>query len=136
MKEAQLERSPCFKKHVPRGELVELLSKSLLYNEVECHFQGGETAIKCKAAFSLLEPHTCSSTPPESHSFIAPSFSMIPTPSIRSYGLAQESSKRKSSPPPRNITPAEKRPRKDPNDMDVDSVPERLSTLFLQLLSI
>ncbi|KAE9409144.1 WD40 repeat-like protein [Gymnopus androsaceus JB14] len=128
-KESQLERSPCFKKHVPRGELVELLSKSLLYNEVECHFQGGEAAIKCKAAFSLLEPHTCSSTPSESHLFIPPimpnAFSMIPTPSMRANDVTQDSSsKRKSSPPPRNTTPAEKRPRKDPNDMDVDSAPE------------
>ncbi|KIK70585.1 hypothetical protein GYMLUDRAFT_89601 [Collybiopsis luxurians FD-317 M1] len=129
VKEAQLERSPVFKKHVPRGELVELLSKSLLYNEVECHFQGGEVAASCKAKFSLLEPHTCSPDPPESDAFLTPTHAsavIINASSIpaslptKTNGLSHDSSKRKSSPPPRNATPAEKRPRKESNDMDVD----------------
>ncbi|KAJ3802259.1 WD40 repeat-like protein [Lentinula aff. detonsa] len=124
VKESQLERSPVFKKHVPRGELVELLSKSLLYNEVECHFQGGEAAIKCKAMFSLLEPHTCSPNPPESHTFVtptyAPPFMMIPPP-IQSNGAIQDPSKRKISPLPRSTTATEKRTRKESNDMDVDT---------------
>ncbi|KAJ3869329.1 WD40-repeat-containing domain protein [Lentinula novae-zelandiae] len=121
VKEAQLERSPVFKKHVPRGELVELLSKSLLYNEVECHFQGGEAAIKCKAMFSLLEPHTCSPNPPESHTFLAPTFApplMMVAPPIQSNVLMQDVSHRKISPLPRNITTTEKRTRKESNDMD------------------
>ncbi|KAF5392424.1 hypothetical protein D9757_002332 [Collybiopsis confluens] len=129
VKEAQLERSAVFKKHVPRGELVELLSKSLLYNEVECHFQGGEVAASCKARFSLLEPHTCSSDPLESDAFLPPTFTStafinvppvpIPLP-IKTNGLLHESTKRKSSPPLRNATPAEKRPRKESNDIEVD----------------
>lgn len=136
VKEAQLERSSVFKIHVPRGELVELLSKALLYNEVECHFNGSETAVECKAKFSLLEPHTCSPNPPESHSFIAPIFPpsvIMSAPPVQTNGVFQESStKRKSSPPPRNVTPAEKRPRKEANDMDVDTPePERWSTCFL-----
>lgn len=129
MKEAQLERSPVFKKHVPRGELVELLSKSLLYNEVECHFQGGEAAIKCKAMFSLLEPHTCSPNPPESHTFLAPTFApplMMVAPPIQSNVLMQDVSHRKISPLPRNITTTEKRTRKESNDMDVDTPVECL----------
>ncbi|KAF9074948.1 WD40-repeat-containing domain protein [Rhodocollybia butyracea] len=126
VKEAQLERSAVFKIHVPRGELVELLSKALLYTEVECHFNGSETAVECKAKFSLLESHTCSPNPPESHSFIAPIFPppvIMSAPPVQTNGVFQDSSstKRKSSPPPRNVTPAEKRPRKEANDMDVDT---------------
>ncbi|KAJ3721853.1 WD40 repeat-like protein [Lentinula raphanica] len=122
VKESQLERSPVFRKHVPRGELVELLSKSLLYNEVECHFQGGESAIKCKAVFSLLEPHTCSPNAPPSHNFVtpyAPPMMMVPPP-MQSISVIPDTARRKISPLPRSTASIEKRARKNSNDMDVD----------------
>jgi transducin (beta)-like 1 len=62
--EGQLERSPYALKHIPRGELVELLSKALLYLEVESHWKGDTLASNCKSRFSLLEPHVCSLEPP------------------------------------------------------------------------
>ncbi|KAF5368495.1 hypothetical protein D9758_002147 [Tetrapyrgos nigripes] len=119
-KEAHLERSPCFSKHVPRGELVELLSKSLLYTEVEYHFQGGELAANCKTGFSLLETHVCSTTPPEPQTFIAPlirpnvpSVILEPTLPVRSNGVPDtNASKRKADVPPTN-EPQEKRPRRE-----------------------
>ncbi|KAG7452210.1 WD40 repeat-like protein [Guyanagaster necrorhizus] len=63
--EGQLERSPNFKKHIPRGELAELLSKALFYTAIEAHIRGGEVAANCRARFSLLENHVCSPDPPQ-----------------------------------------------------------------------
>ncbi|KAK7465521.1 hypothetical protein VKT23_005495 [Stygiomarasmius scandens] len=124
-KEAHLERSPCFAKHVPRGELVELLSKSLLYTEVEYHFQGGELAANCKTGFSLLETHVCSTIPPEPQTFIAPpvirpnasSVALDNTLPIRSNSASDgNSSKRKADAPP--VTEhQEKRPRREPDTL-------------------
>ncbi|EIW86929.1 WD40 repeat-like protein [Coniophora puteana RWD-64-598 SS2] len=59
--EAHLDRTPHFKTHIQRGELVALLSKSLLYAEVEAHWKAGKMASDCKIPFTLLEPHVCSS---------------------------------------------------------------------------
>lgn len=58
--EGRLQNSPYFSKHIPRGELIELLSKALLYLEVESHWRNDELTTKCKSGFSLLEPHVCS----------------------------------------------------------------------------
>ena len=58
--EGRLQSSPYFSKHIPRGELIELLSKALLYLEVESHWRNDELTTKCKAGFSLLEQHVCS----------------------------------------------------------------------------
>lgn len=57
--EGHLDRSPNFSKHVPRGELVDLLSKALLYIEVETHWSEGSLTLNCRAPFSLLDKHTC-----------------------------------------------------------------------------
>lgn len=59
--ESALQNSPWFCKHIPRGELIELLSKALLYIEVESHWRGNELMTGCKNKFSLLEHHVCSS---------------------------------------------------------------------------
>ncbi|KAG7099731.1 hypothetical protein E1B28_001548 [Marasmius oreades] len=135
-KESHLENSPCFAKHVPRGELVELLSKSLLYTEVECHFRGGELAANCKTAFSLLEAHLCSTEPaiqppPPVGTVVdyypgAPVIFSTPTVPLeadekpKSKPVVPESSvKRKASLPPSSDNPAEKRPRTDPSDASV-----------------
>lgn len=66
--EGRLQNSPYFAKHIPRGELIELLTKSLLYIEVESHWRGDELATNCKTGFSLLEPHTCSLEEPQTKS--------------------------------------------------------------------
>ncbi|KAJ7837379.1 WD40 repeat-like protein, partial [Mycena olivaceomarginata] len=63
--EGRLENSPNFSKHIPRGELIDLLSKSLLYREVESHWKADHLALNCKAGFSLLEAHVCSLDPPK-----------------------------------------------------------------------
>ncbi|THV01436.1 WD40 repeat-like protein [Dendrothele bispora CBS 962.96] len=132
-KEAHLERSPCFSKHVPRGELVELLSKSLLYTEVEYHFQGGELAANCKTGFSLLETHVCSLTPPEPQTFIAPvvrpntsSIMLDTTLPIRSNGVPDvHSSKRKAEAP--LAEPQEKRSRREA-EMQLSNLNDESST--------
>ncbi|KAF9270724.1 WD40 repeat-like protein [Marasmius fiardii PR-910] len=139
-KESHLENSPCFAKHVPRGELVELLSKSLLYTEVECHFRGGELAANCKTAFSLLEPHLCSTEPavqpPPPVGAVVDYYPGAPV--MYSTPLAPESdektktdvivpessTKRKASLPPSSDNPAEKRPRTDPSDATTVATPE------------
>ncbi len=61
--EGRLEQSPNYRKHVPRGELVELLSKALLYTEVEAHWKGNNMTLNCTKEFKLLEPHVCSYDP-------------------------------------------------------------------------
>lgn len=50
-------------KHVARGELVYLLSKALLYSEVEAHWRGNAMTSNCTALFSLLDKHTCTLDP-------------------------------------------------------------------------
>ncbi|KAF8528107.1 WD40 repeat-like protein [Hysterangium stoloniferum] len=57
--EARLDLSPNAKTPIPRGELVDLLSKALLYTEVEAHWKLDKNASNCTETFSLLTPHTC-----------------------------------------------------------------------------
>ncbi|KAH9858072.1 WD40 repeat-like protein [Lenzites betulinus] len=77
--EGQLEHSNVFRKHVPRGELIELLSKALLFSEVEAHWKGDKMSMSCHNPFKLLEHHVCSSPPP--HLATAPSQPPIPASS-------------------------------------------------------
>ncbi|KAH8110643.1 WD40 repeat-like protein [Phellopilus nigrolimitatus] len=57
--EGRLEQSPHFDDYVPRGELVELLTKALLYTEVETHCKGDGLITDCRTPFSLLKRHVC-----------------------------------------------------------------------------
>ncbi|KAJ7597417.1 WD40 repeat-like protein [Mycena floridula] len=116
-KEGQLERSPNFGKHIPRGELVELLGKALLYMEVEAHFRGDQMSINCKKEFSLLEPHVCSTEPSKSRNENAASSTNL----IKANGA---NVKRKSSPNPTGETPAEKRVKRDQEEAEADSSSE------------
>jgi len=51
-------------KQIPRGELIELLIKALLYAEVEAHWRGNDDMTgNCTTGFSLLETHVCSLNP-------------------------------------------------------------------------
>ncbi|KAI0778305.1 WD40 repeat-like protein [Trametes elegans] len=58
--ESRLEHSPHFRKHVARGQLVELLSKALLFSEVEAHWKSNSMDLACRNPFSILERHVCS----------------------------------------------------------------------------
>ncbi|KAK1229779.1 hypothetical protein PQX77_001689 [Marasmius sp. AFHP31] len=131
-KESRLEDSPCFAKHVARGELIELLSKSLLYAEVESHFRGGELAANCKTAFSLLEPHLCSTEPPPTGVYdydavppvIYPPPAGLPEPTTKPTAtpvVPESTTKRKASLPPMSENPAEKRPRTEPIDSNANT---------------
>ncbi|KAI5122354.1 hypothetical protein M0805_004112 [Coniferiporia weirii] len=57
--EGRLEQSTHFNDYIPRGELVELLTKALLYTEVETHCKGDGLIMDCKTPFSLLKRHVC-----------------------------------------------------------------------------
>ncbi|KAJ6611485.1 WD40 repeat-like protein [Mycena sp. CBHHK59/15] len=117
--EGRLENSSNFTKHIPRGELVDLLSKSLLYREVESHWKADHLAKNCKAGFSLLEPHICSLDPPKQKSApLTPmGYAQRPLGQSNRANTAPDG-KRKASPTSGTDGPAEKRPRRDPDDMD------------------
>ncbi|KAJ7070504.1 WD40 repeat-like protein [Mycena amicta] len=103
--EGRLENSPNFSKHIPRGELIDLLSKSLLYREVESHWKADNLALNCKVGFSLLEPHICSLEPQKKSTL---------TPAIhtqRPLMRAGTDGKRKGS--PLGDGPVDKRARRD-----------------------
>ncbi|KAK7039430.1 F-box-like/WD repeat-containing protein TBL1Y [Favolaschia claudopus] len=122
--EGRLENSPNFSKHIPRGELIDLLSKSLLYQEVECHWKADHLALNCRSEFSLLERHVCSLEPPKPK-LIWPQPPQIRLPLGQSNLVNGVSDgKRKASEASLSPTvdaPAEKRPRRDPDAMDVDT---------------
>jgi transducin (beta)-like 1 len=121
--EAQLELSPYFKQHIPRGELVELLSKALLFTEAEKHWKGN---FACKSGFSLLTPHVCNAELPKSITkrtdppVAAQQRPEQPPPN----GILDDAiAKRKATPPPSSETRAEKRARTEQNNT-VSTVPE------------
>jgi len=120
--EGRLDHSPHIKKHIPRGELIELLSKALLYTEVEAHWKGDELTTNCSAPFSLLEPHACS---------------LQPVSSTREPGASKvngdTTGKRKASTPSEDNR-AEKRAKKEQDEkdaqMDVDGAFAVVSLVF------
>jgi transducin (beta)-like 1 len=146
--EGQLQRTPYVRKHIPRGELIQLLGKALLYQEVEAHWRGDGLTRACQTGFSLLEPHTCSQDPLPSAADAVKGTTAKGTSraegsrnteATRSRGNAlpqqpkastsqqattksseQAGNKRKNSPVP-STGPQEKRPRREPDDMDIDS---------------
>jgi hypothetical protein len=64
LNEGHLQHSVHLEKQIPRGELIELLIKALLYTEVEAHWRGNNDMIgNCTTGFSLLETHVCSLNP-------------------------------------------------------------------------
>ncbi|KAJ7361138.1 WD40 repeat-like protein [Mycena albidolilacea] len=118
--ESRLENSPNFSKHIPRGELIDLLSKSLLYREVESHWKADHLALNCKAGFSLLEAHVCSLDPPKPKSVpLSLTYTQWPLGHSNRNGVTTDG-KRKASPTFGVDGPAEKRARRDADDMDTD----------------
>jgi transducin (beta)-like 1 len=64
LNEGHLHHAVHLEKQIPRGELIELLIKALLYIEVEAHWRGSNDMTgNCTAGFSLLETHVCSLNP-------------------------------------------------------------------------
>ncbi|KAG6919042.1 hypothetical protein DXG01_009752 [Tephrocybe rancida] len=128
--EGQLDRSPYASKHIQRGELVELLGKSLLYLEVESHWKNDGLANNCKSGFSLLEPHTCSTVEHTSSQFIRANAASAISENVHMNSNPPKSNgpsfdafpKRKESPTTvPDEGPAEKRAKHDPDDMDLDT---------------
>lgn len=115
--EGRLEHSSNARKLIPRGELVELLSKALLYTEVEAHWRGNAMTTNCKGAFSLLDPHVCTLDPslPASTSFHPPP-PPEPLATLQTNGTSE---KRKASTPASEAAPKGKRARTE--DMDMES---------------
>lgn len=116
--EGRLEKSEHYGKHLPRGELVELLSKALLYSEAEAHWKGNAMTSNCKAPFSILKRHVCALDPtlPPTVTFQTTPVFELDVPVVNG-----TSEKRKAStPPPTEATPKEKRARTE--EMEVDSV--------------
>ncbi|KAG8883300.1 hypothetical protein FRB97_006864 [Tulasnella sp. 331] len=66
--EARLDSSPNLNVRIPRGELIKLLHKALLYSEAEAHFRrdGANSNDQCTAPFSILKTHHCSQGGPPS----------------------------------------------------------------------
>lgn len=121
--EGRLERSPHFSKHIPRGELVELLSKALLYVEVEAHWKGDALTTNCKTGFSLLEPHICSLEPKAKPTRSAIQSSLQDQENEQTTKTNGDSgSKRKADVPSTEDGRVEKRARRTPEDMEIDPV--------------
>jgi transducin (beta)-like 1 len=110
--EGRLDHSHHIKKHIPRGELVERLSKALLYAEVEAHWKGDSFAKSCKSSFSLLERHVCSFDS-SATTLLAP---QQPGESNIAMLASEPGVKRKSISPSTEDGRAEKRARKEAED--------------------
>ncbi|KAK0465468.1 WD40 repeat-like protein [Desarmillaria tabescens] len=126
--EGQLERSPNFKKHIPRGELAELLSKALFYTAIESHLKGGEAAANCKSRFSLLENHVCSPDPPQQvvTTLLVPTLlpssvkENITTTTTKLVEKGQSTGKPKVTPTPTTTSESIEKGLKGTDDMDID----------------
>ena len=116
--EGKLDQTPHFNKHIPRGELVELLSKALLYVEVEAHWKADAMTTNCKTGFSLLETHVCSFDP-KAKSSVQRSVAVGAGSNQQING--DPGNKRKADEPTKEDTPVEKRAKRNADDMDVDS---------------
>ncbi|EPT01568.1 hypothetical protein FOMPIDRAFT_1036248 [Fomitopsis schrenkii] len=125
--EAQLSNSPSHNKHIHRGELVELLSKALLYTEVEAHWRGSNLTANCRSSFSLLERHVCSSDPHPTGTSVSHQANRtmdVDTPATQSHvngatsmnGTTDPATKRKATTPTVDEAPKEKRARTVPPD--------------------
>ncbi|KAI6135491.1 WD40 repeat-like protein [Pisolithus croceorrhizus] len=124
--EGRLDDSHHIKKHIPRGELVELLSKALLYSEVEAHWKEDGLANHCKNRFSLLEHHVCSfDSDEQSHPSAQPNGG---SSSLAMVGDTKH--KRKSVTPSSEDGHVEKRARREDDDsesaMAVDGTPKTI----------
>jgi transducin (beta)-like 1 len=111
-------------KQIPRGELIELLIKALLYTEVEAHWRGNNDMTgNCGTGFTLLETHVCSLNPsinPTVKLSANPaSFAALPGP--QSASTADSVQKRKASTPVAEEGHSDKRQRTDePSNVEAE----------------
>lgn len=94
LNEGRIQNSPYLARHIPRGELIDLLGKALLYVEVESHWRRDAVTTNCNSGFSLLEPHVCSS---ESVASKPPVVSLPPASSAAPQSLSAKSQSQASS---------------------------------------
>ncbi|KAI0003805.1 WD40 repeat-like protein [Russula compacta] len=131
LNEGHLHHSVHLEKHIPRGELIELLIKALLYTEVEAHWRGNNDMTgNCTTGFSLLETHVCSLNPsikPTVKLSANPATgtaSVSVIPGLRSATASEPSDsaqKRKASTPVAEEGPSEKRQKTDEaNNLEVE----------------
>lgn len=112
--EARLDFSRHVNTPLRRGELVDLLSKALLYTEVETHWNMDPNS-KCFAPFSLLSPHRCTfdatdrqpSQPPSPYQSTRPE--LFPYTNGSTYSSSSTAQKRKASSLPFEDNRSEKR---------------------------
>lgn len=132
--EGQLDQTPLSKLHITRGGLVELLSKALLYAEAEAHWRGTTVTTNCKAPFSILSRHVCSSDPnlPATYSFEPPP---IPPEPIPPYPNSGGPEKRKADAAAGETSRKDKRARTE-DMMDLDSVASSAPREYLVLSTL
>ena len=129
--ESHLDKSAHFGKHVARGELVELLSKALLYTEVEAHWRGNAMTKNCQTPFTLLDKHVCALDPTMSPLTILQPPSIINEITLPYTNGTSE--KRKAATSAFGDAPKEKRARIE--DMEVDSASSSAERTFIVLAS-
>lgn len=117
---------------------MELLSKALLYTEVEFHWKGNAMTTNCKGNFSLIDEHVCTLDPslPATTTFNPPPPPHLaePAPTLQTNGTTE---KRKASTPASEVAPKGKRARTE--DMDVDSsasTAARMNPAYIRLTSV
>ena len=132
--EGHLDKSAHFGKHVPRGELVELLSKALLYSEVEAHWRGNAMTKNCKAPFTLLDKHVCALDPSMTPVTILQTLPSIDVPLPTTNGTGE---KRKASSPTADDGSGHKEKRARTEEMELESATsevERTSSYWCHTL--
>lgn len=118
---------------MPRGELIELLSKALLYSEVEAHWKGNAMTSNCKATFSVLDRHVCSLDPTLTPTLTFRPPPVVETPAPPTTNGAPE--KRKATTPiPVEESRREKRARTE--DMEVHSVASSTERTLAHIYSV
>ncbi|KAI9507804.1 WD40 repeat-like protein [Russula earlei] len=127
LNEGHLHHSVHLEKQIPRGELIELLVKALLYTEVEAHWRGNNDLTgNCTTGFSLLETHVCSLNPSIKPtvklSANPPSVTAVTEPLSASASEPSDSvQKRKASTPVAEDAHSDKRQRlDDPSSVEVE----------------
>ena len=106
--EGHLDSSPYSSFSIRRGELVELLAKSLLYSEVEAHWKADEISSTCKAPFSLLQDHVCSPIDRSDRSMLPVAATSPPRPVLQNGDLDRE------------VSPTSLKRKMDQNSIDPD----------------
>ncbi|KAH9964195.1 WD40 repeat-like protein, partial [Russula dissimulans] len=132
LNEGHLHHSVHLEKQIPRGELIELLIKALLYTEVEAHWRGNNDMTgNCGTGFTLLETHVCSLNPSINPTvkLSANPASLAALPGPQSASTADSVQKRKASTPVAEEGHSDKRQRTDePSNVEAEEKNSDVST--------